>query len=221
MALCSTNKETSETRAPTRPAHPTVRAGPVFFTLQQSPPRTPAASRIPTRPPTRDVTSHADPTMPRPCAAIFCPAMLSPLLRFSSACPLLTLPPPVPPLRLHHPLSYPRPPPGLASLCTCVKSRPKPAAPRCPPRAPVLDMDAAAADDSPARPSPPWYHLTASPAATPPGVSPGDAVHWPKNLLVPSGQHHRTPFVLFPPAGTLSPQHQVIYQGPRIMIGVA
>lgn len=99
-------------------------------------------------------------------------AMLSPLLRFSSACPLLTLPPPVPPLRLHHPLSYPRPPPGLASLCTCVKSRPKPAAPRRPPRAPVLDMDAAAADDSPARPSPPWppwYHLTASPAANPPG----------------------------------------------------
>lgn len=170
MALCSTNKETSETRAPTRPAHPPRSVLAPSFSLCNS-------RRLGPRPrlefphDLRLGTSHRTPI--RQChvpALPFLPfAMLSPLLRFSSACPLLTLPPPVPPLRLHHPLSYPRPPPGLASLCTCVKSRPKPAAPRRPPRAPVLDMDAAAADDSPARPSPPWYHLTASPAANPPG----------------------------------------------------
>lgn len=172
MALRST---TAKTRTATRPAHPPQPVlAPSFSTLQQSPPRTPAASRISTRPPTRDVTSHADPTMPCPCAAFFCPlprhatgsrAMLSPLLRFSSACPLLTLPSPVPSPPLELPPASARP--GL-SLPMCQV----PAETRRPLRAPVLGD---AADDSPARPSP--FPTTMVPLDSitswkPPGVSP-------------------------------------------------
>lgn len=221
MALCST---TAKTRTATRPAHPPQPVlAPSFSTLQQSPPRTPAASRISTRPPTRDVTSHADPTMPCPCAAFFCPlprhatgsrAMLSPLLRFSSACPLLSLPSPVPSPPLELPPASARP--GLSlSMCQVPAETRRPSVP--PSWATLQTTVRLVLPPSP----PPWYHLTASPAGNPPGYRPGDAVHWPKTSLSHLVNSTAPLSSSSPLAAHSLPNIRSYTRAPKIMIGVA
>lgn len=170
MALCSTNKETRETRDPTRPAHPPRSVLAPSFSLCNSR-RLGPMPRLEFPHDLRLGTSHRTPIRQWHVPALPFFALCNAL---STASLLLCLP------LADSPSSSPSPqaspplqlPPASArpghSLHMCQvpaeTRRPSP-----PPSSPVLDMDAAAADDSPARPSPPWYHLTASPAANPPG----------------------------------------------------
>lgn len=216
MALCST---TTKTRAAIWPDHPPRPCWPRLFHFATVVASDPGRVSNPhtTSDSGRHIARRSDHTMSLRCLflpfATTCHRVARDTL--SSACPLLTLPSAV----LHHPLSYPRPPPGLASLCQCVKSRPKPAAPPCP--RPGRRCRRQSGSSFPLPPSPPpWYHLTASPAGNPRGLA------WcrrrlAKNLHCPIWSTAPSPFRPLPPGGTLSLQHQVIYQGPRIMIGVA
>lgn len=222
MALCSTNKETSETRAPTRPAHPPRSVLAPSFSLCNS-------RRLGPRPrlefphDLRLGTSHRTPI--RQCHVPALPffALCNAL---STAALLLCLPLADSPSSSPSPQASPPlelPPasarPGLSlHMCQVPAETRRPSPPPSSPR-PGHGRRRCRRQSGSSFPT--MVPLDSITSCKPPGVSPGDAVHWPKNLLVPSGQHHRTPFVLFRPGGTLSPQHQVIYQGPRIMIGVA